>query len=93
MRVIGSAYAALGLLDPATALLEQALAVRENLGGPADALLGDVLLALGYLRATQGRFEEGEALLSRALTARLELHGEAHSDIAETHLAFASRSP
>jgi eukaryotic-like serine/threonine-protein kinase len=90
MRVIGSAYAALGLLDPATALLEQALAVRETLGGPADALLGDVLLALGYLRATQGHFEEGEALLSRALTVRLELHGEAHSEIAETHLAFAS---
>jgi serine/threonine-protein kinase len=90
MRVIGSAYAALGLLDPAAALLERALAVRENLGGPADALLGDVLHALGHLRATQGRFGEGEALLSRALTTRLALHGELHPDIAETHLAFAS---
>jgi eukaryotic-like serine/threonine-protein kinase len=90
MRVIGSAYVALGLLDPATDLLERALAVRENLGGPADALLGDVLHALGQSRTTQGRFDEGEALLTRALNTRLALRGEVHRDIAETRLAFAS---
>jgi serine/threonine-protein kinase len=89
MRVLGSAYAALGLLDPASALLTRALAVRDSLGGPPDALLGDVLHALGHLRATQGRFEEGEALLSRAMDTRVVLRGEVHRDIAETHLAFA----
>ena len=90
MRVIGSAYAALGLIDPATDLLDQALAVRENLGGPADRLLGDVLYALGNLRASQGRYEEGEALLSRTLAIRLALRGEVHHDIVTTHLGFAA---
>ncbi len=90
MRVIGSAYAALGLVDPATDLLEQALAVRENLGGPADILLGDVLYALGNLRASQGRYEEGEELLSRTLATRLALRGDVHHDIVTTHLGFAA---
>ncbi len=90
MRVIGSAYVGLGLLDPATDLLERALAVRENLGGPADALLGDVLHALGQSRTTQGRFEEAEALLLRAMATRRALRGDVHRDIAETHLAFAA---
>lgn len=90
MRVLGSAYGALGLLDPATDLLERALAVRESRGGPPDALLGDVLYALGNLRTSQGRFEEGEALLSRAMATRLALRGELHRDIAESHIAFAA---
>lgn len=90
MRVIGSSYASLGLPDQATDLLEQALAVREDLGGPADALLSDVLYALGNLRASQGRFEDAEALLSRTLALRLALRGEVHREIVETHLGFAS---
>ncbi len=90
MRVIGSAYAALGLLEPAADLLEHALAVRENLSGPPDALLGDVLYALGNLRTSQGRFEEGEALLSRSMATRLALRGDVHREIAETHIGFAA---
>ena len=90
MRVIGSAYAALGLPDPATDLLERALVVRENLGGPPDALLGDLLYALGNLHSSQGSFEEGDALLSRAMATRLALRGEVHRDIAESHIAFAA---
>lgn len=90
MRVIGSAYAALGLLDPATDLLERSLAVRTRLGGPPDPLLGNVLHALGSLRSSQGRYDEADELLRRTLAIRREVHGDVHPDIAKTHLAFAS---
>ncbi len=89
MHVIGSAYAALGFVEPATELLERALAIREALGGPPDALLGDVLNALGNLRATSGRFEEAAALLDQALATRLAVRGGAHREIVETYLVQA----
>lgn len=89
-RVIGSSYAALGFIEQATELTERALAVRESLGGPPDALLGNALFGLGNLRRSAGRYEESAALLDRALATRLEIHGQVHGEIAETHLGFAA---
>jgi len=60
---LGGIYQNLGEFDRADGLLGAALERRRFLRGPADPSVGESLLALGWLRAEQARFDEAERLI------------------------------
>jgi serine/threonine-protein kinase len=84
MRVIGSAYGKLGLYEPATTMLERALATRDSLNGPPDAVLGDALHELGAVLLVQARYTEASSALQRALAVRRSARGPIHGDVVST---------
>ncbi|HSG09914.1 MAG TPA: serine/threonine-protein kinase [Longimicrobiales bacterium] len=67
MEVMGDVYDNLGLLDPATTLYEDALAVRRARLAGDDPDLAFTLRRLGMLKARAGDFEAADSLLHRAL--------------------------
>jgi tetratricopeptide (TPR) repeat protein len=64
---IGQSYRALGLLEPAEAQLEKALALRETHRGAEHYETLESLNELGVLRIMQGDLPAAEQLLERAL--------------------------
>jgi eukaryotic-like serine/threonine-protein kinase len=72
MHTMGSVYRALGLYDPARALLEDALRVRERALTSRDPGLAETLEALGDVAREQGRPEEAERYYRRALAVRTQ---------------------
>jgi serine/threonine-protein kinase len=73
---IGQSYRALGMLGPAGAQLEKALALREAQRGPEHRETVESLNELGVLRIMQGDLLAAEELLERALDSGRRRWGE-----------------
>lgn len=84
LQVIGLAYANLGDDAPATALMTDALRLREQHAGPDSADVADSLNRLGDVHRRFGRLAEAETMLVRALEWRM-LNGPVDSDLADSH--------
>jgi tetratricopeptide (TPR) repeat protein len=66
---LGHALTSLREWDAAQAQLQQALSLRRTNLAPAHPVIGDTVLALGWVRLQQGRLAEAEALYREVLTA------------------------
>ncbi len=84
LQVIGLAYANLGDDAQATALMTDALRLREQHAGPDGADVADSLNRLGDVHRRFGRLAEAETMLVRALDWRLR-NGPVDSDLADSH--------
>jgi serine/threonine-protein kinase len=84
MHVIGLAYANVGDDARGTALLAQALALREQHAGSDSAEVADSLNRLGNIHRQFGRLREAEPMLLRALAWR-ERQGEIDADLADSY--------
>jgi serine/threonine-protein kinase len=73
---IGQSYRALGMLGPAAAQLEQAIALREAHRGADHRATLEALNDLGVLRVMQGDLPAAEGLLERALDSGWRQWGE-----------------
>ena len=82
MDTMGRVYRQLGLLEPAAALLEQALSRREAASHGASDDVADTLAEMGEVVREKGDYQEAERLHRRALEIRQQLHGETHDKIA-----------
>jgi len=70
LTVMGRVHFNLGRLDPAKAMLEEALALRETTGRPGSEDYAQTAYALANLWFDSGEFERADALLKRVLAAR-----------------------
>ena len=70
-----------GLYEQAEALLQRALATREEALGPGHPETATILNDLGRLYYLQGKYEQAESLLQRALMTYEQVLGPEHSDI------------
>lgn len=68
----------------AEALLQQALAIREQIFGPDHPITAETVNALGVTIYAMGHFDEAEQLLRRALAIREQQSGESQLAVAET---------
>lgn len=75
MHTIGTAYASLGLFEPAKTQLEGALITREQALGPTSAEVAETELALGDAFAEHGDVTEAEKHYARALALREKRFG------------------
>jgi serine/threonine protein kinase/tetratricopeptide (TPR) repeat protein len=69
-QTIGTVYSSLAMYEPARALLESALRVREHELGPDDPSVAETLEALGNLGRQRGEYPSAEQHLKRALAIR-----------------------
>jgi serine/threonine-protein kinase len=84
LQVIGLAFANLGDDTRATALMADALSLRQQHAGSDSAEVADSLNRLGDVHRRFGRLAEAEAMLVRALDWRLR-NGPVDSDLADSH--------
>jgi tetratricopeptide (TPR) repeat protein len=63
LHTLGSVYQRLGRYDRAGSLLQSALDRRRALPTPSEADIADSLLALGLLRVSEAKLQEGERLI------------------------------
>ncbi|HWD35325.1 MAG TPA: serine/threonine-protein kinase, partial [Casimicrobiaceae bacterium] len=75
MTTLGSVNEALGRFEPARALLDSALRIRERELGPNDPSVGETLNALGDLARDKGNFDAADRDYQRALTIRRAAFG------------------
>jgi len=97
LDAIGLAYANLGVMDSAQAVLERGVALRDSVYGPQTLEAARGLHDLGRVLARTGRVDRADSLLQRALDIRLrELPGD-HPDVASLQRELAeiraSRQP
>ncbi len=83
MDTIGRVYFKLGLLESAGPLYEEALETRERLGGE-ELEVAASLHNLGRLRWLEGRLEESERHLRRALDIRERNLAPDHPEVADS---------
>jgi serine/threonine-protein kinase len=76
MSALGSIYQNLGLYEPATPLLEGALALRRSIHGPKHLAVASSLNELGGLLVARGRHLEAESLFHQSLVIRRARLGE-----------------
>jgi serine/threonine protein kinase len=97
LGAVGMAYANLGVVDSAQAVLERGLALRDSLYGPDALEVARGLQDLGTVLAREGRLDRADSLLQRALDIRRRALPENHPDIAGLRRALAdiraSRQP
>ncbi|MFH1845117.1 MAG: serine/threonine-protein kinase [bacterium] len=74
----------LGLYDEALPLIEQALAIRQQLPGQSDLDLALCIDYLGTVRQGLGDFSGAETAFRQALDLRSRQHGHSHLDVAES---------
>jgi serine/threonine protein kinase/tetratricopeptide (TPR) repeat protein len=70
LHILGRVYVNLGLYDRAQPLLEEALALRRGLYGPADPAVTETEETLGLLSFNQGRYDAAERLRRHVLSVR-----------------------
>ncbi len=75
MDTMGVVYTGLGLYEPATPLLEEAVRIRRQVLGHDDPELADSMSALGWLLVTRGQYEKAEPLLQASLSIRRRWFG------------------
>ena len=81
-QTMGQVYSALGLYDAARPLLEQALALREQLRDPDQLDVASGLVDLASVARRQGSFAQAESLYARALSIREAALGPDHPQVA-----------
>ncbi len=59
-------------------LLEEALAIRRRVSGPAHSQVGNILNQLGMIRHSQGRLDEAERLYREAVDVQRRALGDLH---------------
>jgi tetratricopeptide (TPR) repeat protein len=84
LHAIGAAYAALGQSAAAQSALENALALRKTLTGPARADLADTINELGRVYGHRGDIAGQEAKYREALQLRQEVLGPEHVKVAQS---------
>lgn len=90
MRLMGNVYHALGLMEQARPLLEQALEDHRQLYGESHREVAETELTLASLVQDMGELEAAEALMLRGLETRRRLFGEQSPEVVEglSMLAF-----
>jgi serine/threonine protein kinase len=84
MTVMGRVYAALGLFDSSSALLDQALSIRRANLEPLHPDLADSLNLAGRTLRDKGDYAGSEELIRNGLMMRRQLFGEKHVAVAES---------
>lgn len=84
MYTLGTVQYALGLLDPARDLLEEARRHRVREFGPRDLSVAETLNALGDVARDKGEFDDAARLYLEALSIRESVLGPEHIDVATT---------
>ncbi len=88
LGTIGRVYRRLGLLDRAAPLLADALGQRQRLYAAPHPAIAESLHELGLARWNQGRPQDAEALLRRALAMRFAPRAAPHRDTVDTRIAL-----
>jgi serine/threonine-protein kinase len=76
METMGTVYLSLGLYDQSLPLLQQALALRQELHGPEHPQVAESLNALGEVRRMRAEFTEAQVDLEQALELGRRFHGD-----------------
>ncbi|NIW23860.1 MAG: tetratricopeptide repeat protein, partial [Gammaproteobacteria bacterium] len=84
MDTMGTVYTSLGLYEPATTLVSQALDKRIALHGREHPEVVSSLNHLGEVQTLKADYAEAERNLREALETRRELFGNEHADVAAT---------
>ena len=85
LTIIGSTYNHLGIYGPAKELLDEAVAFHKDPSSPRDLIeVGETFRAAADVAFKQSDFKSAETLVREALTAREEVLGREHPDVAET---------
>jgi tetratricopeptide (TPR) repeat protein len=84
MTELGNLKRDLDDLPGAQAMLEQAVALGEQMAGPAHPHIAAALAELGLVLMQRDRFDEANATLQRALTMRESVLGPHHKDVSLT---------
>jgi serine/threonine-protein kinase len=85
MHVVGLSYASNGAYQPAVAMMEAALAVREIEFGAGSFEVSDTLNRLGNIHRMYGRLDLADAPLREALRIREALPRPADVDLADSY--------
>jgi non-specific serine/threonine protein kinase/serine/threonine-protein kinase len=83
MLTMGNVYTKLGLYDRAASVLEDALAVTENVHGEDHLEVGNSLRNLGIVYDSQGRYEDAARSFERSLAIFEETLGPDDLDVAK----------
>ena len=89
LSTIGAAYANLGVVDSAEAVLGRSLALRDSTYAPDALERAKGLADLGELLARVGSLDRADSLLSAALAIRREKLPAGHPDVAPLEDALA----
>lgn len=81
LSTVGAAYANLGAMDSARAVLERGMALRDSLYEPDALEVAASLRDLGTVLARQGEIDRADSLLQRALTIRRRKLPVDHPDV------------
>ncbi|MBE0594972.1 MAG: serine/threonine protein kinase, partial [Gemmatimonadales bacterium] len=84
MHTIGGVFKNLGLYDQAAPLLEEAVALRQEILEPDDPRLAESLNILAEVDHATGNYARADSLYWRALSIREQALGPDHPDVAET---------
>ncbi len=84
MSLIGEIYRNLGILDPATPMLENALATQRRLYGDEHLETAATRRLLAHQLLDHGEFVKAEAMFREVLATRETLLGENHLAVAES---------
>ena len=84
LDVMGLAYHSLGLYDQAAPLMEESLALKNDLYGPSHPETATSLNNLGNLLQVRGRLDEAEPLLRQALAIREATLPPASAELAQS---------
>jgi tetratricopeptide (TPR) repeat protein len=84
MTQLAIALTALGELDRAQPLLEEALAMENKIEASQSSDVADTLTALGVVRAEKGDWAGAETNQQTALEIRLKLLGENNPDVSDS---------
>ncbi|MFQ5591115.1 MAG: tetratricopeptide repeat protein [Phycisphaerae bacterium] len=90
MDTMGIVYRNLGLYEPATELLENALGIRRGIYSGDHVAVAQSLHNLGWLLRITGDYDAAEPLVAEALKMRRRLLGDEHPDVAESRLILAT---
>jgi tetratricopeptide (TPR) repeat protein len=90
MDTMGSVYTSLGLYEPATTLVSQALDKRIGLHGRGHPEVVRSLNHLGEVQTLNADYAEAERNLREALKTGRELFGDEHAEVAATISELAS---
>jgi len=84
MHTMGRAYLKLGLYEPATRLLSEALSIRQRVYGREHAVVADNCQDLADSLLLRGDYDAAERMLAEALAIRRKLAGRDDGSVAQT---------
>ncbi len=82
MATMGNVYSNLGLYEPATPLLEEALQTRRQVGSQPE--IAKSVSDLAWLLLRKGEYKNAERLFREGLSTRREFLGNQHVEVAES---------